>query len=190
MTYLGTLFNRNYLNRGLTLIESLNRHYQSCFHLYILCLDRETYNYFKSENYKFVQLILIDEVESFYPELIIAKKNRSLVEYYFTLSPVFPLYILETYKISQITTMDADMFFFSNPEPLFNEIEKYSISIMRHNFSEGLIYKEIYGKYNVSFQSFKNNEEGLQCLRKWKEQCIEWCYDTLEENKYRGSKIS
>ena len=128
---------------------------------------------------------MIDEVESFYPELIIAKRNRSLVEYYFTLSPVFPLYILETYKISQITTMDADMFFFSNPEPLFNEIEKYSISIMRHNFSEGLIYKEIYGKYNVSFQSFKNNEEGLQCLRKWKEQCIEWCYDTLEENKYR-----
>ena len=188
MTQLGTLFNISYLNRGLALIESLKKHYNGRFQLFILCLDRETHNYLKNENYKFVQLILIDEIESFYPELLYAKRNRTLIEYYFTLSPVFPLYILETFKISQITTMDADIFFFSNPEPLFKEIENHSISIMPHNFSEGLIYKAVYGKYNISFQSFKNNKEGLECLMKWKDQCIEWCYDTLEDNRFADQK--
>ena len=101
-------------------------------------------HFLEKKDYEFVTPVLIDKVESYYPELLNAKRNRTLVEYYFTLSPVFPLYILETYKISQITTMDADIFFFSNPEPLFKEIEKHSISITPHNFSENLIYKEVY----------------------------------------------
>ena len=188
MTYLGTLFDRNYLNRGLALIESLNKHYFGCFQLFVLCLDRETHHYLKLKNYKFISLILIDEIESYYPELLYAKGNRTLVEYYFTLSPVLPLYILESYKINQITTMDADIFFLSNPGQLFKEIEKHSISITPHNFSEDLIYLGIYGEYNISFQSFKNNKEGLECLMKWKEQCLEWCYDMVEGNKFADQK--
>jgi hypothetical protein len=188
MTYLGTLFNFNYLSRGQALIESLKRNFYGRFHLFVLCLDKETHDYLRKKDYQSVELVLIDEIESFYPELIIAKGNRSLVEYYFTLSPVFPLYILETFKISQITTMDADIFFFSNPEQLFKEIEKHSISITSHNFSNDLVYKEVYGKYNVSFQSFKNNSEGLECLNKWKEHCLEWCYDTLEDNRFADQK--
>lgn len=188
MTYLGTLFNFTYLSRGIALIESLNRHYKGGFHLFVLCLDKETLEYLRSKDYQSVEPVLINDVEEFYPELRSAKDNRTLFEYYFTLSPVFPLYILETYKVNQITTMDADIYFFSNPSILFEEIEKYSVSVMPHNFSEGLVYKGVYGKFNVSFQSFKNNSLGLQCLQRWKEQCLEWCYDTLDDNRFADQK--
>jgi hypothetical protein len=188
MVSLGTLFNINYLNRGLALIDSLREHYDGSFQLFILCLDQDTYNYFKSKTYKFTRPILIEEIETYYPELQNAKKNRSLIEYYFTLSPIFPLFVLEKFNVAQITTMDADIFFFSNPELLFKDIGEYSISITPHNFSTDLVHKEVYGRYNVSFQSFKNNTEGLDCLRKWKNQCIEWCYDRLEEQRFADQK--
>ena len=111
MISLGTLFNINYLNRGLALIDSLRKHYDGCFQIFILCLDQDTYKYFNSKTDKITRPILINEIETCYPELHNAKKNRSLIEYYFTLSPVFPLFVLEKFNVAQITTMDADIFF-------------------------------------------------------------------------------
>jgi len=189
MTHLATLFNINYLGRGLALIESLNKHFINRFTIYILCLDNETYDFFnkKSKHENIIPLTLT-EIEGFYPGLLAAKANRSTIEYYFTLSPALPLYILKRFNIEQITTLDADIFFFSNPEKLFKEVGKHSISITPHNFSKELKNLEIWGKYNVSFQSFKNNSEGLACLENWKNQCLEWCFDRMEGNRFADQK--
>ena len=42
-----------------------------------------------------------------------------------------------------------------------------------------------YGKFNVSFQIFKNDIIGLNCLEFWRKQCIEWCKDFLDEKNNR-----
>ena len=44
---------------------------------------------------KDIQLISLKEIEEKYLQLKYAKKNRQIVEYYFTLSPFLPLYILK-----------------------------------------------------------------------------------------------
>jgi len=183
MRYFGTLFNINYLNRGLALLESLKRN-EASFILYVLCLDDETYNYLQESELSSVSPIRLEEIENFFPELVNAKANRSLVEYFFTLSPALPLYILKKFGIPQITTLDADIYVYSTLEPIFEEMGSSSILISPHRFSNKLKYKEIYGLYNVSFQSFKNDDIGLACLKDWLDDCVEWCFDRLEEEKF------
>jgi hypothetical protein len=133
--------------------------------------------------------ILLNEIETCYKELVFAKKNRSYVEYIFTLSPVIALFILEKFPdIKMITTLDADIYFFSDPSVLFKDADSFSIAITPHHFNKNLRFLNKYGKYNVSFQTFKNDDIGISCLKKWKNDCISWCYDRYEVNKFADQK--
>jgi hypothetical protein len=157
------------------------------FRIFIVCLDDKLYDFLQNKKYDFINPINLSEIEMKYPELLIAKNNRTYVEYIFTLSPVLALYVLENYKnIDKITTLDADLYFFSDPTFLINN--NYSIVITPHNFKKSLSKLIKYGKYNVSFQTFKNDETGLACLKKWKDDCIEWCYDKYDGNRYADQK--
>jgi hypothetical protein len=40
----------------------------------------------------------------------------------------------------------------------------------------------------VSFQSFRNDQTGRAVLQRWKDQCIEWCYDKLESDRFADQK--
>lgn len=189
MYFFSTYFDTNYLSRGLVLYDSIKKHCTS-FKLYILCLDDNTFNYFFNKACRFPEIITtsMNEIEVHDNELKECKKNRSTIEYYFTLSPCFPLYLLNKYNLPHICSLDADIMFFSSPEIIFSYLENYSILITPHNFSQDFKSHEIYGLYNVSFQIFKNDTEGLKCLEEWKQQCIDWCYDKLEDSKFADQK--
>lgn len=188
MHHFGTLYDINYLSRGLALLHSMQEHIPN-FRLYVLCLDRETLQYWQAHPTEQLVPIALEEVEDYEPELLEAKQNRSLVEYYFTLSPVWPLFLLDKFpEIDLITTLDADIYFFSDPTPIFQELEKKSILITPHRFGEKLKHSEVHGKYNVSFQSFRRNRSGQACLAQWREQCLEWCYDTPENDRFADQK--
>jgi hypothetical protein len=184
MFHFTTYFDRNYLSRGLVLYESLKANCKQ-FELYILCLDEYTGNYFKDNAYTFpeIRVIQIEDLESDDEELRVCKDNRSQIEYYFTLSPCLPLYILKKYNVPHICSLDADIMFFHNVEPIFKLLDQYSIIITPHKFSAILLkeQRQKYGTYNVSFQVFKNNKAGLTCLEKWRRDCIDWCYDYFED---------
>jgi hypothetical protein len=181
-----TFFDRNYLSRGLVLIDSLKAHCED-FTIYILCLDKFTLDYFQnnSNDYQEVKCLNIEEIENFDEDLFNCKSKRSLIEYYFTLSPCLPLYILKRYKIPHICSLDADIKFYSSPFPLFNYLKNHSIVITPHKFSKEIKDLECWGKYNVSFQIFKNDSIGIKCLEKWRLQCIDWCKDELDEENNR-----
>jgi hypothetical protein len=118
-----------------------------------------------------------------------AKQNRSLIEYYFTSTPSLLLYVMNHWPaIDVLTYVDADVFFFASPAPLFEEMGSSSIAIIRHNFSPGLRDREIYGIYNVGWLSFRRDENAAACLAWWRAQCIEWCYDRLDNGRYADQK--
>lgn len=166
----------------------MTRHIEN-FTLYILALDNEVEIFFKKSDLKNIKIISLSNIEIEYPELIPAKNSRTKIEYYFTLSPVLALYLLESeLEIDFITTLDADIYFFSSPHSIFDKFESYSILITKHDFTDNLIEMEKFGKYNVSFQSFRNNAEGLKCLNTWKNQCVEWCFDKYENDKFADQK--
>ena len=183
-----TLFDSNYLSRGLAMYDSLIQHCPDA-NLFIICLDDTLFDFLKKRNFPNLTPISIKEVEFNYKELASAKQNRTYVEYIFTLSPVIPLFLLEKFPdIEMITSMDADIFFFSDPSVLFNDSIFFSIAITPHQFKNNLKFLEKYGKYNVSFQTFKNDKTGIACLKDWKNKCIDWCYDKYEDNKFADQK--
>jgi hypothetical protein len=117
------------------------------------------------------------------------KPERSLAEYFFTSTPAVCKYAVEKYPIiDEVVYLDADLFFFQSPEVLFNEIGDASVSIIPHRFNLVNYYKNIYGYYNVGWVSFKTDKNGTDCLNKWYNDTIEWCYDKLTFNRYADQK--
>ncbi|WP_061247296.1 hypothetical protein [Leptospira noguchii] len=186
MKYLCTLFDFNYLPLGLSLYESI-RLYFGDFHLWVLAMDDRTYAFFKENSFDHITILSLGDVES--QDVLVAKGNRTWQEYCWTLSPVLPSYVLtKNQNIDHITYLDSDIYFFSDVEPVYNEIGKNSVMIIPHRFPDRLKHLEVNGIYNVQMVYFKRDEIGIQCLNRWREQCLEWCYNRLEEGRLGDQK--
>jgi hypothetical protein len=100
------------------------------------------------------------------------------------------LYILNNFpSIDVITYLDADLFFYADPESIFEELGERSILIVGHRFPRHLVHREQkFGKYNAGLISIRNSEEGRKCLEWWRERCIEWCYYRPEDGKFADQK--
>lgn len=133
--------------------------------------------------------IALEDFEQGDAELLSAKRNRTLIEYYFTCTPSLLLFILNNYpEVDIITYLDADLFFFADPTPIYDEIASHSIAIIEHRFPPHLRDRERYGIYNVGWLSFRRGEHAFACLRWWRERCIEWCYDRYEDGRFADQK--
>jgi hypothetical protein len=121
--------------------------------------------------------------------VLAAKANRNIAEYCWTMSSCFTAWLMDRHpEIDLITYLDADLMFFSSPEPLFVEMESASIGIMEHRFIPRLQHLESKGRFCVEWVSFRRDEEGLACLNRWRDQCLEWCYDRLEDGRMGDQK--
>jgi hypothetical protein len=187
--YFCTYFDKNYLAQGLALRESLVKQMPNNFMLYVLSLDDYVFEFFQKKIYEGIKVIRLEEIEEKYPELLEVKPHRKNYEYYFTITPNLPWYIIERDKeVDVITYVDADIYFYQSPKILFDELGSDSVYIIPHFFSEQNKSSEIYGKYNVVFNTFKRDENGLACLDWWRKKCIEWCYDYVEDDKFADQK--
>lgn len=188
MRYFCTYFDLNYLPRGLALYRSLRRHCPS-FQLWVLCMDRPCYDVLARLALPGLHAISLEDFEKGDRELLTAKQTRTLIEYYFTCSPSLPLFILNHHpQVDFITYLDADLGFFADPRPLYEEIGDRSIAIIGHRFPPHLQGWEQYGIYNVGWVSFRRDAHALACLRWWRERCLEWCYDRCEEGRFADQK--
>lgn len=159
------------------------------FILYILALDDETEVILKKINQPNIHVFRLNEIESWLPRLREIKGGRSLIEYYFTLTPQLPLYLFDQKKeINVITYLDADLYFYASPEPIFSELGDKSILVTPHRYPERLLSHEKYGIFNVQYQTFRRDKAGLACLHRWSNQCLDWCYDRVEDEKYGDQK--
>jgi hypothetical protein len=87
-----------------------------------------------------------------------------------------------------ITYLDADIFFFADPAPIYDEIGEHSIVIIERRFSPNLYYLKQRGIYNVGWLSFRRDTHALACLYWWRERCLEWCYDRYDDNHFADQK--
>ncbi|KAF0219360.1 MAG: family 2 glycosyl [Geobacteraceae bacterium] len=183
--YYCTYFDRNYLIKALALIKSLNAHEKNEFHLFAVCLDEITRIILEKLAPLNVTVIPLHRVEQGDEALASARQNRSQVEYYWTLTPTVILWLFEQFPAARVLTyLDADLYFYSSPDPIIAEFADRSIMIHEHRFSPGQAHMETHGKYNVGLLCFRRDGNGMEALKWWRERCIEWCYARVEDGKF------
>ena len=188
MHHFCTYFDSRFLTRGLALYRSLLRHAQP-FVLHTLCLDDAAFAAVAQLDEPNLRPISLEQLERFDPDLLNAKANRNLVEYYFTCTPILPLYVMDQFPgVDLVSYVDADLYFFAGPEPIFNELGSGSVLIVGHRYPPQLEHLKKYGSYNVGLLTFRSDAEGRRCLRWWRQQCLDWCYERLEETRYADQK--
>jgi len=186
MIHFCTLFDSNYLTRGLALYESLEKRCPS-FHLYVISFDRNSYEYLKNAGLPNLTPVALQDFED--QQLLAVKPSRSIAEYCWTCTPSVILYCIEKYHLPSCTYVDADMIFYHNPQLLLDEMGGRSVLISEHRYTKeyerGAV---VNGIYCVQFMYFKNDSDGMTALRWWRERCLEWCYDRLEDGKFGDQK--
>ena len=182
MTYnFCTLFDSNYLTRGLALHESMVRHIPD-FRLFIFAFDERSYEILTELDLKNTKVISLKEFED--PKLLEVKPTRSIAEYCWTSTSSTVLYVLNNFGVDNCTYIDADICFYSSPEPIFTEMGDNSILLTEHRYSPQYNKEVKSGRYCVQFVTFKNDERGRKALTWWRDRCLEWCYDRYEDGKF------
>jgi hypothetical protein len=180
-----TLFDSHYLTRGVALYESL---LENCpeFHLYIYAFDDVSFEILGSLNLSHATIVSLGELED--EALLEVKSTRSVGEYCWTCTPSIIKHAIETYQLPACTYLDADIYFFSDPASLIDELGDGSILITEHRYTSEYNQTKNSGIYCVQFTTFKNDTSGMSALNWWREACIEWCYNRVEDGKFGDQK--
>ena len=176
-----TLFDSNYLSRGIAMFESLKQHC-SDFHLYVFAFDEACDRILRGLALPHVTVISLRDFED--EKLLEVKPSRSRAEYCWTCTSSSILYVLEKFGVDSCTYLDADLYFLSSPHIFFEEMGVNSILITEHRYTKRYDKSKKSGKYCVQFIFFRNDEKGLRALRWWRERCLEWCYARVEDGKF------
>ena len=187
-----TLFDSNYLDKGLALYNSMRRNIEQ-FRLYIFAFDNKCFEVLSAMKLRNVTLVYVEDIMT--DKLRRIKGERTPAEFCWTCSSVIIEYVLQKYNEKMCTYIDADIYFFANPVCVVQEIldHKCSVGLVCHGFERDYEYIKWIsesGKYCIQFNTFLNNEEGLRVLREWKENCFDWCYNRLEDGKLGDQKYA
>ncbi|MFB6457664.1 hypothetical protein ACE38W_20515 [Chitinophaga sp. Hz27] len=131
---------------------------------------------------------IISKAEFETPELLAVKSDRTIAEYCWTCTASTIWHAIKHFGLDNCAYLDADMLFFSSPDPIYQELENKSVGITSHNFSPDQKSYMVYGKYCVQFVFFRNDKDGMAALDWWRKSCIEWCYARLEDVRYGDQK--
>ena len=172
-----TIADNNFYNKARALNHSLGE-YSTDYMLHLLCIDDEIYQRCKDvpnvTRYKLSELMTTDPIlkkaQTNQPsrEALINSNNdiesAKKKQFIWSLSPYFTWWCLDNLPIADILYVDADIYFFSSCDDLYNSLEDCSVGIVEHRCP----YNPVNGKYNVGIVYFKNDLDGYKCATWWK----------------------
>lgn len=172
-----TLFDSNYLDRGLVCIQSLCAVDVEA-KIYVLCMDDSCYEVLLAEQIIGIIPIKLADFEDL--ELLSVKSNRSRGEYCWSCTAKLIKYILINYLEEMCTYIDADLMFFSDPSVIIDEMKtnNCSVQVVPHNFAPDYMHEERIkssGKYCVQFNTFTKEKKSMNLLDDWIRRCIDDC---------------
>lgn len=184
-----TYFDQNYLARALALHESLCAH-GGDFQLDVLCLDEATANLLARLKLRSVRSFPLGELLAADSELAAARENRTWVEFIWTLTaPLVQHALRRNPQADMMTYLDADLYFYSSPEPIFEEMGGGSVTIIPHRFVSNVAAQVANsGIYNVGMMSFRRDVQAAAVLAWWREQCLAACHATAKDGKFGDQK--
>ncbi len=183
-----TLFDSNYLSRGLAMYYSLKQHCKN-FHLFVFAFNDLSYKILKDLNLQNLTVISLKEFES--PDLLKVKPTRTTAEYCWTSTPSTIDFVLNNFNVDNCTYIDADLIFYQNPEILIKELNKdKNIIITEHRYAKttNLYEQNRAGRFCVQFVTFTKDEDSKMVLKTWQNQCLDWCFARYEDGKFGDQK--
>ena len=168
-----TLFDRNYASRGLALYWSLRRRCEKDFQLTVLCMDEQVHAALAALRLPAMQLFRVEDLGD--EQLLALRGTRPLREFCWTCpGPLMLALLAELGSGSVVAYLDADLAFFSDIQPIYDELGDKDILIHGHNFAPKYAsYAQTSGIFNVGLMAVRNSAEGLACLKRWRAQNIE-----------------
>lgn len=180
-----TYFDHRYLDKGLALLRSIARNADARYAVRVLCLDEESLRALEVLDLPQVELHRLEDLERSDPELRAVKPSRSLVEYYWTLTPCWVLACMAGLPASALLIyLDADMFFFGRISHTSEAMAGASVGVVPHDY--GPTYRTLHaaGRYNVGIVPFRAVPDARACVEWWRGRCLEWCYQRFEDGKF------
>lgn len=190
-----TLFDGAYAIKGVLMIDSL-RAWSSCkTSVHVLVLDDEAEAAVRAWFGKEVApwtghecngfRVWIHRAADLLPEMLALKATRDHASWCWTLASNFTLrvmraiYPLESVssrapaKQAWVTYLDADLFFYGDPEECHRTAGDGIVSVVPHRFPPAYASYIVNGRFNVSWVGFRFSAEPL--LDTWAAQCREHC---------------
>ena len=183
MEHFVTLFDSLFLPQGLALYRSMARHVDD-FTLWVLCMDDPAHELLAALDYPEVRLIRLQDVET--EQLLALKAERKVNEYCWTLTPMTHRFVFERdASVKRVTYLDADLWFMTSPQPIFDELEQAgkSVLITDHAYSPECDESAVSGRFCVQFMCFYR-DRGERVRQWWEDRVIEWCHDRYEDGKF------
>jgi hypothetical protein len=183
-----TLFDSNFLVMGYTMYTSLQKYCKN-FHLYIFAFDDLAFEVLTQLNLPNVTVIALQDFED--EELLRVKPTRTKGEYCWTCTGSTIKYCIEKFQLDHCTYVEADMYFYANPVVIVQELYNAGkdVLITSHNYTKKhQKISKITGEYCVQFMIFKNTTDGMTVLNWWRNACIDWCYNRIEDGKFGDQK--
>lgn len=185
-----TLFDSNYLDKGIVLINSLNAVCENV-RMYVLALDDICYEILNKLNLKNVVVIKrtqFVEIE----DLVSIQNDRSAAEFCWTCTSHLIDYVIRYCNEKSCTYVDADCYFYKDPQILLLEMKDKSVQIVEHRFTNSIedkISKKESGTYCVEFNTFTDAADSLELLDWWKSRCKESCSNSSEDSNVFGDQM-
>ena len=188
-----SLWDINYLSKGLALYESLCNSIDGGFRFSVLCIDDETMKWFNDNIYNiqgkrngiivYESLTDMEKSEQHGAEL---KSMRELPatlygdqrsNYLWILAPWWIRHNLSLVKEGEsVLYSDSDLMWYKSPQFIINELGDKHVSVHTHRFSCSFDEyinnpKQITGWFNVGAVLIRNTPEGLAVADRWKHLC-------------------
>ena len=184
MNWFCTYCDQGYAARMRCLYDSLRTQGEP-IRLLVLCFDAATEAVVAAVGDDSLVAVPVAELLAADPPYAAVRAGRSRVEFYFTSTPVLMRHVLRREPAAdRITYLDADLFFFGRPSAVVAEQGDASVGIVPHRFPTRLADRAVHGTYNVGWVSMRRDADGLACLDWWRERCVEWCYERLENGRF------
>jgi hypothetical protein len=177
-----TLFDSYYLSRGLLMLESLRLVSKLPPRIYVFCFDEATFTILTKLALPGVIPVSLKEFET--EALLRVKQERTKGEYCWTCTPHVLKHVLEKRGEPECTYLDADLFFYADPDQAIPNGQNELVLITEHRYTPEYDQSKTSGRFCVQFVTFKNEPHSQALLKQWGDQCLEWCFARHEEGRF------
>ena len=169
-----TYFDQRYLAFALVTLRSIRQHDPHA-EIFPLCFDKVAYDAIAGLGDNKITAIPAEEIWAFDPGLK-DRERRVRQAFYSTHKAVLPIYVFHLRPdLAAVAHIDADVFFYSSPQPLFDEIGEAPIAVSPHRFAPEWKSSEQFGRFNAGFIYWRNHPEAHKCLREYRKDVFDWC---------------